>query len=566
MITKEEIVKGAKERDVLVMFTFMLLACLAIALDHRHGVPIFIASILMIAIAVSFLKRDRVRIAGLLAIVILSLFSIGFNGVKFGIDFSGGVRIPVLLETSVSADVMEDMVSTIKTRAAAFGLTEVKVRPIGDSEIYVELPQSSPQLVRDVETVLSQQGVYQGVVDGKIAIRGDDIYTGTIGRVPSQYLQGADWAVSFTVTQGGAKRFSQTVLGKADYPLYMFLDRPDNAIVVVGEKSLMNHSKSAGGQVSKSRALELAVNSLKLEGADIPVYIEEDIAGDFSIAPANNRTKAIVSANSTLMPKLREAGFVVVEKSDEEMSPEYQVSQSSPASDAVSVWKAVGLLSSPRLAKSVTEGVPSFSYLINGAAQGDTATARAADALKKERELESILKGGALPVHITLGSKTLVPAPLGAEFLRLSLIGIVFSLIAISLMVALRYMHPQIVLPMICISIAELIILVAILGSFTIDLSAMAGILAAIGVGIDAQIVVTDELLKKEEEPRKRMEKAFTIITTSVMVAVVAMLPLLLMSGLVEIIGFATSTILGSLLGLFISRPAYGAIVEHLFE
>jgi len=40
----------------------------------------------------------------------------------------------------------------------------------------------------------------------------------------------------------------------------------------------------------------------------------------------------------------------------------------------------------------------------------------------------------------------------------------------------------------------------------------------------------------------------------------------LLFSGLVEIIGFATSTILGSLLGLFISRPAYGVIVERIFE
>ena len=91
-------------------------------------------------------------------------------------------------------------------------------------------------------------------------------------------------------------------------------------------------------------------------------------------------------------------------------------------------------------------------------------------------------------------------------------------------------------------------------------------ILAAIGVSVDAQIIVTDELLKKEEETRKRLDKAFGIITTSVMVAVVAMLPLLLMSGLVEIIGFATSTVLGSLLGLFISRPAYGVMAERIFE
>jgi preprotein translocase subunit SecD len=36
----------------------------------------------------------------------------------------------------------------------------------------------------------------------------------------------------------------------------------------------------------------------------------------------------------------------------------------------------------------------------------------------------------------------------------------------------------------------------------------------------------------------------------------------LLFSGMVEIIGFAISTILGALLGLLISRPAYAAIIE----
>jgi preprotein translocase subunit SecD len=133
-------------------------------------------------------------------------------------------------------------------------------------------------------------------------------------------------------------------------------------------------------------------------------------------------------------------------------------------------------------------------------------------------------------------------------------------------MVALRYHEVKTVLPMLAISFAELIILMAILGLFTIDLAGMAGILAAIGVGVDAQIVVTDELLKKGDDARTRMEKAFRIITTSVTVGVVAMLPLLLFSGLVEVIGFATATVLGSLLGLFISRPAYGVIAERLFE
>ncbi|MFA6328163.1 MAG: hypothetical protein WCY41_01830 [Candidatus Micrarchaeia archaeon] len=568
MITINEIIAGAKKREVIAIFLFAILACAAMFLDKPRGVPIYVASIAAIAIAAVFIKSDSFRVAILVAIVLLSAFSIASNGVKFGIDFSGGVRIPVLLEKSVDSTTMEEMVATIKTRAASFGLSEVKVRPIGDSEIYVEMPQSSPQLVSDVENLLSRQGVYRGIVDGKVAVKGEEIYSGTIMKIPSQYLSGADWGVSFTVTQSGAQRFAGVAKGKGNYPLYMFLDRPSDAIVILSEKELMADaaSKSRVVPISRARALQLASSSLALEGDNITVYIEEAVSQDFSLKPSTNKTRAIVSANSSLAPKLRAAGFTVVEKTDAEMTPKYSVSPENPTSDAVTVWSAVGLMSAPRLVPSVTEGIPNFSYTINGPAEGATATLKAADALKKERELESLLKGGALPVQISLGSKTVIPAPLGEEFLRLSLIGLVFALLAISLMVSIRYRHMQIIVPMIFISLAELVILLAILGSFTIDLAGMAGILAAIGVGVDSQIVVTDELLKKEGEMSKRLEKAFAIITTSVTVAVVAMLPLLFLSGLVEIIGFATATVLGSLLGLFISRPAYAVIAEHLFE
>lgn len=109
-------------------------------------------------------------------------------------------------------------------------------------------------------------------------------------------------------------------------------------------------------------------------------------------------------------------------------------------------------------------------------------------------------------------------------------------------------------------------ILLTILGSFTIDLSAMAGIIAAIGVGVDAQIVITDEILKKDDEHHSTAEKvdmAFGIIKTNAIVAICSMIPLLF-SGLVEIIGFAISTILGAMLGYLLTRPSYAAIVEKV--
>ena len=67
----------------------------------------------------------------------------------------------------------------------------------------------------------------------------------------------------------------------------------------------------------------------------------------------------------------------------------------------------------------------------------------------------------------------------------------------------------------------------------------------------------------QKEELNERVKNAFYIITRNVAIAVIAMLPLFF-SGVVEIVGFATSTILGAVLGLLISRPAYAAIIESL--
>jgi preprotein translocase subunit SecD len=92
--------------------------------------------------------------------------------------------------------------------------------------------------------------------------------------------------------------------------------------------------------------------------------------------------------------------------------------------------------------------------------------------------------------------------------------------------------------------------------------------LAALGVSVDAQIVITDELLKKDDEhhtTKEKVQMAFGIIKTNAIVAIFSMLPLMF-SGLVEVIGFAISTILGALLGYMLTRPTYAAIVEEVLK
>ncbi|MBD3389933.1 hypothetical protein GF415_03170 [Candidatus Micrarchaeota archaeon] len=539
---------------------FLLFAAGVIFYSSYAGLIIIFSLIIFGALS-SYWKERDLKLLALASIVLLALLNMGLNGMKFGIDFSGGTRIPVILESPASQSTMNEMVDIIKKRASTFGLTEVKVRAVGESQINVEVPSGDPALIDSVEGLLSHQGVFQGVVDGHTALSGDAILPGTIQSVPSGYLsRGSDWGVQFSVTREGAEHFASTAEGKANYPLYMYLDRPSNAIVLLSWEEASSEVEVKDRQLVSSAFSK----ALELEDENITAYILDELEIS-ELEPRSNETKAIVS--QSLEPEvgqeLEGQGFELMVVDDEEIAP--AITQTGTGEFIVSEWKAVGLLSSPVLNPSVTVGTPNYGYVISGGAEG-TGSQKQMDAYEKSKSIESILKGGALPIQISTGSKTTIPAPLGKEFLNLSMIGIFIALVAISIFVSLRYRKTNILLPIIAISVSELLILLSILGSFTIDLAAMAGIIAAIGVGVDAQIVITDELMKKNQGSKQdRLEKAFDIITTNVTVAIFAMVPLLF-SGMVEVIGFAISTIMGSLLGLLISRPAYAALVEDIAE
>jgi Preprotein translocase subunit SecD len=117
----------------------------------------------------------------------------------------------------------------------------------------------------------------------------------------------------------------------------------------------------------------------------------------------------------------------------------------------------------------------------------------------------------------------------------------------------------------------ELFIIFSVIGLVgTIDLSAVAGMIAIVGTGVDAQIIITDEVLAgfgKHGTTRILLGNAFYIVWADAMLLVIAMVPLFFSTSLVQVIGFSESTIIGALLGVLITRPAYGAIIgKHYSE
>jgi len=191
--------------------------------------------------------------------------------------------------------------------------------------------------------------------------------------------------------------------------------------------------------------------------------------------------------------------------------------------------------------------------------------------LQSAKNLEIHLRAGALPVDVVVAGAGYTPADFSNYYKLMVVIAGLLALVAVGLVIFYRYREPTIVLPMIATNIAEIIIL---LGFATfiqqLDLAAIAGLIAVLGTGIDQLVVITDEILHEGKVPsptlyQKRLTRALGIIMISAATVVIAMLPLALLD-LSSLRGFAIITILGVLIGVLITRPAYGKIIMGILS
>jgi preprotein translocase subunit SecD len=125
---------------------------------------------------------------------------------------------------------------------------------------------------------------------------------------------------------------------------------------------------------------------------------------------------------------------------------------------------------------------------------------------------------------------------------------------------------------MVLINASEMIILLGFMAAirFQMDLPTIAGLIAVLGTGIDQLVVITDEILHEGKVPSpniylKRLARALMIIVTAAATVVIAMVPLMLMP-LTTLQGFALITILGVLVGVIVTRPAYGRIIMQVLS
>jgi preprotein translocase subunit SecD len=191
------------------------------------------------------------------------------------------------------------------------------------------------------------------------------------------------------------------------------------------------------------------------------------------------------------------------------------------------------------------------------------------EGFERAKELIIHLKAGVLPVNVKIIGSGEVPAYLGAKFKEGSLIAGFAALLLVALVVFLRYRERKIVLPIFFTLLSEVILILGFAAaiSWQLDLPSIAGIIAVIGTGVDQLVIISDEVISGGRSSvsmyRRRISFAFGIIFASATTTIVAMLALAFLA-LGTLRGFAIVTIVGLVIGIFITRPAYARIIEEL--
>ena len=222
-------------------------------------------------------------------------------------------------------------------------------------------------------------------------------------------------------------------------------------------------------------------------------------------------------------------------------------------------------------ASSMSSGLAQI--IESGEFEQDPAFRMIASNMTEARDLQLNLRAGGLPKNLDIqgeGTTFFLEPSLAQEFKLFSVVTGAVALGAVAIVVFIRYREPGVAIPMLVTAAAEVYLMLgfAALVGLALDLSHIAGFIAVIGTGVDDLVIIADEILQGGEINtgrvfESRFRKAFWVIGAAAATTIIAMSPLAVLS-LGDLQGFAIVTIVGVLLGVLVTRPAYGNVLRNV--
>ncbi len=514
------------------------------------------------------LKNTRVRI--LIAALVLAALVIAWKGVQLGIDFRGGTVLVLAFDRPLHPDEITDAVHILEKRLNWAGLRNIVVRPWGDRFVIVEVAETDPARLADLKATILRQGKMEVVVDGNVVLTGKDIVSvrPDYRILPSQG-GGVYWELPFIISEEGKRRFYGGVYGKcAPAPIpggeancaytYVYIDRPAGDVLLIPKEMYEEWKKLPTLPTTDPDAQRVLDINEFLKNAGVVWFVVDE---NFDL----NALKAYAGRTVILPPELN---YLVPDLNALGLTPKIVPEQKG----VPWLWTATNLRAVIRLTPGVTNvrnpEQGSESLQIHGWAPNKD------EARKRIEELRIILESGALPAGISIVSERVIPPTYGLTAFYTFLLALALAMVAVSLYVALRYKHMKIAGPIALTIFSEILLIFgfAALVGWQMDVPSMVGIITSTGTGVDDQIIITDEILHGEEEKKeeikgilKKIKRAFFIVFASAGALVASMIPVLF-SGITTLTGFAITTIVGVLVGITITRPAFAEIMRYVFR
>jgi len=490
------------------------------------------------------------------------------TGINQGLDLQGGTNVLVSIESEENTQEIADQVGNVlEQRINAFGLTQASIRTVnlaGEYMVQVEVADTDQAQIREL---IEQEGTFEA-------------------RMPVHVVDEKEYTLFDTHTftrENGEVTVNDTTYNPGDeFELdgSQFYYQNDT-----GERAELEVVAYSGSDIEQVLTSEGSVGPAQTEGYEyqFPVIITRESAENVQRVAQNYESDGI-GDDARLIRDDGEFAQLALYVDDE--------------------------LRNELTMAAVFGSQVIQQPFITGSAESE------GEARSNMEELQAILQSGSLPATIQVESISTVSAALGDRFMQAALLSIFSSLLAVSGIIYLRYGDPRLVIPIVVTGSSEVFIL---LGAFfstliTLDLAAIAGIIAAVGTGVDDQIIITDERGKdKLRSWKQRLKRAFFVIFTAAATTIGAMAPLINPStsnlaigaaglGLIgyslysrrpkpmyivlgsfaiifsviafqfnpsafalqSVRGFAITTIIGVLVGITITRPAYAKFLEHM--
>ena len=194
----------------------------------------------------------------------------------------------------------------------------------------------------------------------------------------------------------------------------------------------------------------------------------------------------------------------------------------------------------------VQSKIPNGNSVINGI-----------ESVEEAKDLEIVLKAGALPAPVRIMEERTVGPSLGADYIRAGMISLMWGFIAVSVFMLLYYRTAGVAADVALV--LNILVVLSVLAGFNASLSlpGIAGIVLTMGMAVDANVLIYERIREELDEGKSIVsavtagyDKAFSSILDS-HVTTLASAYLLYTFGIGPIQGFAVTLMIGTAASLF---------------